>query len=36
MMKTYKVYMRSKPGMYAQYYGYVEVVGKNEDDAIAT
>lgn len=34
-MKQYRVWMRSKPGMYAQYDGKVDVWAEDEDDAIA-
>ena len=33
-MKNYKVWLRSKPGMYAQYDGFVEVVAEDSDDAV--
>ncbi len=33
-MNKYKVFIRSRPGMYEQYSGTVEVVAENEDDAV--
>jgi 1,2-phenylacetyl-CoA epoxidase PaaB subunit len=33
-MQRYKVHMRSKPGMYEQYNGFVPVYADNEDEAI--
>ena len=34
MAKKYNVWMRSVPGMYAQYDGKVEVYANDEDEAI--
>lgn len=33
-MKKYEVWMRSRPGMYAQYDGKVTVYADNDEDAI--
>ena len=33
-MKRYKVWMRSVPGAYEQYDGYVEVVAEDDEDAV--
>jgi hypothetical protein len=33
-MKRYKVWLRSVPGMYEQYDGYVEVAAEDDEDAI--
>ena len=33
-MKNYKVWLRSRPGFYAQYDGKVEVIAIDEDDAV--
>lgn len=33
-MKTYHVWLRSRPGFYAQYDGKVKVVAYSDDDAV--
>lgn len=33
-LNPYKVFLRSKPGMYAQYDGFVPVLAANDDDAV--
>jgi len=33
-MKKYKIYLRSKPGFYAQYSGALTVVANDEEQAI--